>query len=137
MYIVTGKGSVIPLSNVKAVKPKAKGSVIYLKTGERINDLRSAEDVLKQAYQDKVEVAPLIDAITTISKCIQTHQEQVNKELAAVRNIVERATARVDESSGLLTSAAVKINSASGKALKTNDTMSGLVEKLNDAISEV
>lgn len=137
MYITTMSDSVIPVTNIKAIKPAEGGCVIHLKTGERVKDPRKNTEVLQQAYQDRIEVGPLIDAITTMATCISVHQNNIDTQLKDLNTKVHSATFMIEGSAKELDKSAQKLSNSSNRARGSAKILETITETLNVAIQEI
>ena len=160
MYIVTKNKSVIPLSNIHAVRTASKGgSIIMLKTGEKIPDPREAEDVLKQAYCAEPDLTPIIEAISFIAESLQKHKRATKQTLndttvlmntklqelntvtkdglTTLKNTTKVAADKVTDSTAKLSVATELTTTAATQCASITESTAKLAEQLNDAISEI
>jgi hypothetical protein len=137
MYITTENGNLIPITSIKAVKGTNDGSLVILKTGEKVKDPRTPVEVFEEAYQITPDIAPIVASFSELVEEVKTFRSNMANNLSALTAVLQEVTVDVKASTKTLTSTGNAAREATDLAKRNHREVSILIGNLNDAIQEI
>lgn len=138
MYIITQKGNLVPLENVKVVKVvEPGGSMIVLRTGERIIDTRTPAEVFKSAYSPNPSITPIVESFEALSTSMCAFEACVTESLDALTAQLGEANKTVSASTNQLDNCSKGLLEVTYNAVSTSKEAKQLIGEINNAIQEI
>jgi mevalonate kinase len=137
MYITTQKGTLIPITSIKAVKETNDGSLIIVKTGEKVKDPRTPVEVFKEAYSVTPDIEPIVTSFGELVEEVKTFRSNMANNLSALTTVLQEVTVDVKASTKTLTRNGTAAREATDLAKRSHKEVNILIGNLNDAIQEI
>jgi hypothetical protein len=137
MYITTENGNLIPITSIKAVKLTNEGSLVLLKTGEKIKDPRTPVGVFEEAYTLTPDIAPILTSFSELVGEVKTFRTNMASNLSELTAVLRGVTVDVRASTATLTKNSRVAIEATELAKLSYSEANTLIGNLNDAIQEI
>ena len=132
-YVLSPKGSYVPVGNIKLIVANKGGSLVRLKTGEAFKDPRSPETIFLTLTSTPGPLAESIYAdLAEVKENIRLFAEVAKTDRADLTTVMSK----IQDTTNLVNKSATELGKASTKVAKVTSTVRSISKELNDAIQE-